>query len=96
MALLERISEVYQERAGDLAAALTEEMGAPKRLAGGFQVGLGAGHLATAIELLKNFVFEEQRGATYRVGGSASTIIDRPATLPSSSASVAAQPTRGR
>jgi FMN-dependent oxidoreductase (nitrilotriacetate monooxygenase family) len=38
----------------------------------------------------------EHRGARYRVGGSKSTIIDRPSTLPSSSASAAAQPTRGR
>src|SRR3974377_286160 len=39
-------------------------MGAPKGLANGFQVGLGLGHLNTAIEVLKNFKFEEQRGAT--------------------------------
>jgi aldehyde dehydrogenase (NAD+) len=62
--VLSRILEEYQKRSGDLAAAITEEMGAPKGLAGGFQVGLGAGHLNTAIEVLKNFKFEEQRGAT--------------------------------
>jgi alkanesulfonate monooxygenase SsuD/methylene tetrahydromethanopterin reductase-like flavin-dependent oxidoreductase (luciferase family) len=39
---------------------------------------------------------DEHRGATYRVGGSASTIIERPSTVPSSSGSVAAQPARGR
>ncbi len=39
---------------------------------------------------------DEHRGATYRVGGSASTIIDRPTTVPSSSASVSVQPARGR
>jgi aldehyde dehydrogenase (NAD+) len=39
-------------------------MGAPKGLANGFQVGLGLGHLSTAIEVLKNFKFEDQRGAT--------------------------------
>jgi aldehyde dehydrogenase (NAD+) len=64
LAVLQRILEQYQKRAGDLAAAITEEMGAPKGLAGGFQVGLGIGHLTTAIEVLKNFKFEEQRGAT--------------------------------
>jgi aldehyde dehydrogenase (NAD+) len=64
LALLNRILEEYQKRVGDLAAAVTEEMGAPKGLAGGFQVGLGLGHLSTAIELLKNFKFEDQRGAT--------------------------------
>jgi len=62
--LLGRIGEEYQRRAGDLAAALTEEMGAPDALAEGFQVQLGAGHLATAIEVLKAFPFEERRGAT--------------------------------
>jgi aldehyde dehydrogenase (NAD+) len=62
--VLSRILEEYQKRSGDLAAAITEEMGAPKGLAGGFQVGLGAGHLNTAIEVLKKFKFEEQRGAT--------------------------------
>jgi aldehyde dehydrogenase (NAD+) len=64
LALLNRILVEYQKRIGALAAAVTEEMGAPKGLAGSFQVGLGLGHLTTAIELLKNFKFEEQRGAT--------------------------------
>jgi aldehyde dehydrogenase (NAD+) len=62
--ILQNILEAYQKRAGDLAVALTEEMGAPTALAHGFQVGLGAGHLTTAIEVLKNFSFTEQRGAT--------------------------------
>ncbi|RAY16311.1 aldehyde dehydrogenase family protein [Actinomadura craniellae] len=62
--VLQNILEEYQRRSGDLAAALTEEMGAPAGLAGGFQVGLGAGHLTRAIEVLESFVFEEQRGAT--------------------------------
>ena len=62
--LLQDIADAYQKRAADLAAALTEEMGAPTALANGFQVQLGAGHLATAIEVLKNFDFTERRGAT--------------------------------
>jgi aldehyde dehydrogenase (NAD+) len=62
--VLKRILDEYQKRIGDLAAAITEEMGAPASLAGGFQVGLGVGHLTTAIEVLKNFRFEEPRGAT--------------------------------
>jgi long-chain alkane monooxygenase len=39
---------------------------------------------------------DEHRGASYRVGGRASTIIERPSTLPSSSASDAAHPASGR
>ncbi len=62
--VLERILVEYQKRSADLAAAVTEEMGAPKGLAGGFHIGLGTGHLTTAIEVLKNFKFEEQRGGT--------------------------------
>src|SRR5262245_52895446 len=62
--VLQRIAEQYQKRAADLAAAITEEMGAPASLANGYQVGLGLGHLSTAIELLKTYKFEEQRGAT--------------------------------
>ncbi|MGX6512108.1 aldehyde dehydrogenase family protein [Rhodococcus sp. SJ-2] len=64
LALLEKILDVYQRRMGDIAAALTEEMGAPAALASGFQVNLGLGHLTTAIEVLRNFVFEEQRGGS--------------------------------
>ncbi|MET0700259.1 MAG: aldehyde dehydrogenase family protein, partial [Mycobacterium sp.] len=43
----------YQKRAADLADAVGEEMGAPAALAAGPQVGLGLGHLATAMEVLK-------------------------------------------
>jgi aldehyde dehydrogenase (NAD+) len=64
VALLEAIQAEYQKRSADLGAALTEEMGAPTALANGFQVGLGAGHMGTAIEMLKNFSFTEQRGQT--------------------------------
>lgn len=62
--VLERILVEYQKRAGDLAAAVTEEMGAPKALANGHHVGLGIGHLTTAIAILKHFKFEEQKGGT--------------------------------
>ena len=62
--VLDRILDEYQRRAGELAAAVTEEMGAPAALAAGPQVGLGLGHLTTAIESLKNFTFTEPRGVT--------------------------------
>lgn len=58
------IGAEYQKRTGDLAAALTEEMGAPSALAGGFQVDLVLGHLQKATEVLRNFRFEDQQGAT--------------------------------
>jgi aldehyde dehydrogenase (NAD+) len=62
--VLQNVLAQYQQRSSDLAAALTEEMGAPAALAKGFQVGLGAGHLNKVIEVLKTFAFEEARGAT--------------------------------
>ena len=62
--LLEAILAEYQKRMGDLADAVTEEMGAPPSLAAGPQAQLGLGHLVTAIDVLKNFPFEEQHGAT--------------------------------
>jgi aldehyde dehydrogenase (NAD+) len=40
LGVLQRIAQEYQKRAGDLAAAITEEMGASASLANGFQVGL--------------------------------------------------------
>ena len=62
--LLQNIAAQYQKRAGDLAAAVTQEMGAPASLARNSQVPLGLGHLSVAIDVLKAFPFEEQRGAT--------------------------------
>jgi len=64
IAVMERIVTEYQKRAADLAAAVTEEMGAPAALSERAQVGAGIGHIATAIDVLKTFVFEEDRGST--------------------------------
>lgn len=61
--LLKAIEAEYSNRKRELGRALTEEMGAPASLANGYQVESGAGHLATAIEVLKNFKFEERRGS---------------------------------
>ena len=65
--VLGRILTEYQKRFGDLATAVTEEMGAPSSLAQRAQVPIGMGHLATAVEVLKNFKFEEDRGPTMLV-----------------------------
>src|ERR1700716_948428 len=65
--VLQAILVEYQKRAADLADAITEEMGAPPSLAAGPQVQLGLGHLATAIDVLKNFPFEEENGRALAV-----------------------------
>ena len=62
--LLRTIQAVYTRRMQELGEAVTEEMGAPIALGTGFHVGLGAGHLQTAIEVLEQFRFEEQKGPT--------------------------------
>ena len=64
IALLERIIAEYQKRYGDMAAAITEEMGAPASLSMNAQAAIGMGHLQTAVAVLKNFKFEEDRGPT--------------------------------
>jgi aldehyde dehydrogenase (NAD+) len=62
--LLQTILAEYHKRTGDLADAVNEEMGAPPSLAAGPQVKMGMGHLAGAIDVLKNYQFSEQHGST--------------------------------
>ncbi len=62
--VLQAISAEYLRRQGDLAEAVSEEIGAPPALAAGAQVQLGIGHLMTAIEVLKNFEFSRRLGNT--------------------------------
>jgi aldehyde dehydrogenase (NAD+) len=62
--VLERIVQEYQKRYGDIADAITEEMGAPASLSQRAQAAIGIGHLQTAIAVLKTFKFEEDRGPT--------------------------------
>src|ERR1700744_1221589 len=57
--VLGRILAEYQKRFGDLATAVTEEMGAPTSLSQRAQVPAGMGHLATAAQILKEFKSEE-------------------------------------
>lgn len=60
--MLNRISEAYQARYADLAAAIHEEMGAPMELASGPQAGSGLGHFQTMTAILANYAFEEDKG----------------------------------
>ncbi|HYE42272.1 MAG TPA: aldehyde dehydrogenase family protein [Caulobacteraceae bacterium] len=64
IALLERVIEAYQARADDLAAAITQEMGAPATLSQRAQVPTGLMHLSTALQVLKGYDFEHARGST--------------------------------
>jgi len=58
--LLERIVGEYQARAGDLAKAVSEEMGAPISFAQAAQVAAGLGQIMGTLAALRDFPFEEQ------------------------------------
>jgi aldehyde dehydrogenase (NAD+) len=62
VALLERIAEVFRRRVGEVAEAITTEMGAPAWLSQGSQAPLGVNHMLAAAQFLKDFKFEEDRG----------------------------------
>ncbi|MEJ6010915.1 aldehyde dehydrogenase family protein [Novosphingobium aquae] len=62
--LLGAILAEYERRERELGEAVTEEMGAPLSLGCGFHTLLGKGHIGTALEVLKTYKFEEERGVT--------------------------------
>jgi aldehyde dehydrogenase (NAD+) len=62
--LLERIVAAYKARLGDLAAAITEEMGAPTFLANRAQAPAGLGHFITAASALKTYAMDDDRSPT--------------------------------
>src|ERR1700736_4539910 len=62
VALLSKIIEVYKTRRKDTGAAASDEMGAPLPMAEKLQAGAGLGHLASTLEVLKNYHFEENVG----------------------------------
>ncbi|MGM7308710.1 aldehyde dehydrogenase family protein, partial [Acinetobacter baumannii] len=62
--LLKAITNEYKQREAEIAAAISEEMGAPDWLASQYQAAMGLAHLNTTIEALSKFPFEEQKGTT--------------------------------
>lgn len=64
VAVLNAVIAEYQKRMPDLAAAVTEEMGAPAGLAQNVQVPIGLAHLMTAAAQLPEFSFSEDRGSS--------------------------------
>ena len=62
--LLGAIAAEYQKRYPEIAAVITEEMGAPAWLATQAQAALGVAHFQTAIAILKDYKFDEDRGGT--------------------------------
>lgn len=62
IAIMESVIAAYQNNYADIAEAISVEMGAPTKLATDAQAASGLGHLMTALEVLKNFKFEEDMG----------------------------------
>ena len=60
--LLEAIQAAYKERYSEMVETISAEMGAPVWLCKAAQAAMGPAHLGTAIEVLKNYKFEEDRG----------------------------------
>ena len=60
--LLESVIATYQKRLPDIAAAISDEMGAPMALANAAQAPSGLGHFMTTLQVLKDFEFEEDLG----------------------------------
>jgi aldehyde dehydrogenase (NAD+) len=59
IALVEKLLEVYIERAEEMAQAMTLEMGAPIALSRANQVGAGSFHLKNFIDAAKTFEFDK-------------------------------------
>jgi aldehyde dehydrogenase (NAD+) len=64
IALLQKIIEVYQSRAAEIAGAISTEMGAPMTLATRAQAALGIAHLNQMIAVLKDYQFQHLEGRT--------------------------------
>ncbi|MGL6043255.1 MAG: aldehyde dehydrogenase family protein [Sandaracinobacteroides sp.] len=62
--LLAAIAAEYQKRYPEIAAVITEEMGAPAWLSMQAQAALGMAHFQTAMAVLKDYRFDEERGTT--------------------------------
>lgn len=62
--VLRRIVTEFEKRVPELGAAIMTEMGAPKWLAEGTQAAIGVNHFKTAISILENYSFVEDRGAS--------------------------------
>ncbi|MFB9978048.1 aldehyde dehydrogenase family protein [Mesorhizobium kowhaii] len=64
VALFDRIIAAYEKRAGDLATAVSDEMGAPQWLSEQLQVTVGVAHFQIARAALADYRFDEPLGSS--------------------------------
>ena len=62
IAVIRNIISGIKARAGEIATAISDEMGAPMRLSSTAQLGSGLGHFQSIVPILENYQFEEDRG----------------------------------
>lgn len=63
-AVIGKVIEGLKTRGGEMATAISNEMGAPMGLSKTAQVGSGLGHFMNVLSILENYEFEEIRGST--------------------------------
>lgn len=59
LAIIERLADIYESRAEEMAQAISTEMGAPIDMALNSQASSGSWHIRNFIEAFKNFEFEQ-------------------------------------
>ncbi len=64
LAMLRRLLAAYEARVGDIAAAVSREMGAPIKFARDAQVPCGSIHISKTMEALEGFEFDRRKGTT--------------------------------
>jgi len=62
--LLGRVLAAYKNRSLEIAAAMTTEVGIPKKFSERVQARIGEWHLETALKVLQDYQFEEEWGTT--------------------------------
>ena len=60
--ILEAVAVVYARRTGEMAAAVSQEMGAPLAFATQQQVPIGLSHLEEVLKILRTYEFQQVRG----------------------------------
>ncbi len=58
IALIEKLADIYDRRAGEMAEAISTEMGAPISMANNAQAAAGTGHIRAFLDVLRSYVWE--------------------------------------
>ena len=62
--LIQRVANSYKARFDDIGAAISEQMGAPKKFAVRFQAGAGLSHFKEVLKIIESYDFEDEINTT--------------------------------